>query len=102
MKAFLLVLILGCAGSFAADSVAFARVGSVVTVTIKIDVTEIMAKQFVDKKQLTLERAQEVLRVAVKEAARTNAQIDADAAALKAAVDAEAEQAKALKPTGTL
>ena len=100
MKTFLFVLLL--AGSaFAADSVAFSRTGGVLTVTVTVDVADIIAGNAADKKAHALNRALQALRAA-SESTKTNAELDAEAAAKKAVIDAELARLKRLKPTGSL
>lgn len=91
-----------CAGAFAADSVTISRTGDEATIVIKINVADILAKQYVDKKQLVCERALKTLAESIKTGEKTSAEIDAESSAKKAAIDAEVKNMKAVRLNGSL
>ena len=89
-----------CAG----EGVALARTGDELTVTIKIDVTDIRAANasVEQKRAAMMRRAIEYLHRANSTIGKSVAEIEADAAAKILEINAEAARLKALKPSGSL
>ncbi len=84
-----------------ADGISFSTSGSELTVTIKVGITDILARtDAVDKPNMALQRAYRAFGVSLN--AKTNRELDAEAAAEKAAIDARIAQAKTMRPAGTL
>lgn len=96
-----MMILLGGA-CFAAEGITVTRAGNAVTITITVDATEILASAATakEKKAALLAKARRILSTA--EEMRTAAELDAAAAAEKAAIDKRLIEAKAMRPAGEL
>ncbi len=85
--------------------VALSRSGGTATVTITVNVADIVAAVGIsaaEKKAQAIQRAAAELSSAIVASGQTDAEIDAQVAALKAQADTEAAARKVARPTGTL
>lgn len=85
-------------------SVTANRSGATGTVTVAIDLTDILAMSgsAAEKRRVALHRCILELRRAIDVLGKSDAEIDAEAAAAGSAATAEATTTKAARPTGNL
>lgn len=84
-------------------AVSMSRVGSIVTVTVTVDITGMRLADYTpaQRRQLVARAAAKQLHEADRAEERSDAEIDADYAARVAAVNAERDAVKAARPSGS-